>query len=51
MLAEEDWKDLQFELRLDENAQLDEGSLRLHWSLNEAGLGLNSYVFDNGVSA
>lgn len=48
MLAEEDWKDLQFELRLDENAQLDEGSLRLHWSLNEAGLGLNSYVFDNG---
>ncbi|MGB1233298.1 MAG: hypothetical protein ACPHF0_03905, partial [Poseidonia sp.] len=48
MLAEEDWKDLQFELRLDENAQLDESSLRLHWSLNEAGLGLNSYVFDNG---
>ena len=48
MLSEEDWKDLQFELRLDENAQLDETSLRLHWSLNEAGLGLNSYVFDNG---
>ena len=48
MLSEEDWKDLQFELRLDENAQLDENSLRLHWSLNEAGLGLNSYVFDNG---
>ena len=48
MLVEEDWKDLQFELRLDENAQLDESTLRLHWSLNEAGLGLNSYVFDNG---
>ena len=48
MLAEDDWNDLQFELRLDENAQLDENSLRLHWSLNEAGLGLNSYVFDNG---
>ena len=48
MLSEEDWKDLQFELRLDENAQLDESSLRLRWSLNEAGLGLNSYVFDNG---
>ena len=48
MLEEEEWKDLQFELRLDENAQLDENTLRLHWSLNEAGLGLNSYVFDNG---
>ena len=48
MLDEEVWKDLQFELRLDENARLDESSLRLHWSLNEAGLGLNSYVFDNG---
>jgi hypothetical protein len=48
MLVEEEWEDLQFELRLDENAQLDEGTLRLHWSLNEAGLGLNSYVFDNG---
>ena len=48
MLEEDEWKDLQFELRLDENAQLDEGTLRLHWSLNEAGLGLNSYVFDNG---
>ncbi len=48
MLVEEAWKELQFELRLDENAQLDEATLRLHWSLNEAGLGLNSYVFDNG---
>ena len=48
MLEEDEWKDLQFELRLDENAQLDESTLRLHWSLNEAGLGLNSYVFDNG---
>ena len=48
MLVEEEWKDLQFELRLNENAQLDESTLRLHWSLNEAGLGLNSYVFDNG---
>ena len=48
MLVEDEWKDLQFELRLDENAQLDETTLRLHWSLNEAGLGLNSYVFDNG---
>jgi hypothetical protein len=48
MLVEEEWKDLQFELRLNENAQLDENTLRLHWSLNEAGLGLNSYVFDNG---
>jgi hypothetical protein len=27
---------------------LDEASLTLHWSLNEAGLGLNSYVFENG---
>ena len=48
MLAEEEWEGLQFELRLDENARLDAESLRLHWSLNEAGLGLNSYVFDNG---
>ena len=48
MLVEEEWKDLQFELRLGENAQLDESTLRLHWSLNEAGLGLSSYVFDNG---
>ena len=47
-LAEDEWKDLKFELRLAENAQLDEASLTLHWSLNEAGLGLNSYVFDNG---
>ena len=48
MLSEDTWQDLQFELRLDENARLDADSLRLHWSLNEAGLGLNSYVFDNG---
>jgi hypothetical protein len=48
VLAETMWKDLQIELRLSENAQLDESSLRLHWSLNEAGLGLNSYVYDNG---
>ena len=48
MLAENEWKDMEFELRLDENARLDESTLRLHWSLNEAGLGLNSYVFDNG---
>lgn len=48
MLVEEAWEDLQFELRLHENARLDPDSLRLHWSLNEAGLGLNSYVFDNG---
>ena len=48
VLLEEAWKDLQFELRLDENAQLNASTLRLHWSLNEAGLGLNSYVFDNG---
>jgi hypothetical protein len=48
MLAEDEWQGLQFELRLDENARLDADTLRLHWSLNEAGLGLNSYVFDNG---
>jgi len=48
VLVEEEWKDLQFELRLSENAQLDASSLRMHWSLNEAGLGLNSFVFDNG---
>jgi hypothetical protein len=48
LLAEDAWKDLEFELRLAENARLDEASLMLHWSLNEAGLGLNSYVFDNG---
>ena len=48
VLSEEMWKDMQIEIRLSENAQLDESSLRLHWSLNEAGLGLNSYVFDNG---
>lgn len=48
MLAEDEWKDMEFELRLDENARLDESTLLLHWSLNEAGLGLNSYVFDNG---
>ena len=48
MLVEEAWEGLQFELRLHENARLDPDSLRLHWSLNEAGLGLNSYVFDNG---
>ena len=48
MLSEEEWEGLQFELRLDENARLDPDSLQLHWSLNEAGLGLNSYVFDNG---
>lgn len=47
-LEEEDWKNLQFELRLNENARLDESSLQLHWSLNEAGLGINSYVYDNG---
>ena len=47
-LKEEDWKNLQFELRLNENARLDESSLRLHWSLNEAGLGINSYVYENG---
>ena len=47
-LKEEDWKGLQFELRLNESAQLDESTLRLHWSLNEAGLGINSYVYDNG---
>lgn len=48
MLVEDEWQGLQFELRLEENARLDVDSLRLHWSLNEAGLGLNSYVFDNG---
>jgi hypothetical protein len=48
ILDEESWSDLQFELRLDENARIDESSLALHWSLNEAGLGLNSYVYDNG---
>jgi len=48
MLTEEEWQGLQFELRLDENARLDAETLRLHWSLNEAGLGLSSYVFDNG---
>ncbi len=48
VLGEEMWSDLKFELRLAENARLDESSLRLHWSLNEAGLGLNSYTFDNG---
>ncbi len=48
LLTEDDWDDLRFELRLAENARLDEESLTLHWSLNEAGLGLNSYVFDNG---
>ena len=47
-LKEEDWKNLQFELRLKENARLDESSLRLHWSLNEAGLGINSYIYENG---
>ena len=48
ILAEDMWSDLQIELRLTENARLDESSLTLHWSLNEAGLGINSYVFDNG---
>lgn len=48
VLTEEMWRDLSFELRLAENARLDESSLRLHWSLNEAGLGLSSYTFDNG---
>ena len=50
-LKEEDWKGLQFELRLNETSQLDESTLRLHWSLNEAGLGRNSYVYDNGSIA
>jgi hypothetical protein len=49
VLTEEMWSNLQFELRLTENARLDETTLFLHWSLNEAGLGLNSYVFDNGT--
>ena len=49
VLSEEMWNNLQFELRLTENARLDESTLFLHWSLNEAGLGLNSYVFDNGT--
>ena len=48
VLTEEMWNEMQFELRLTENARLDETTLYLHWSLNEAGLGLNSYVFDNG---
>ena len=48
VLKEDAWKDLQFELRLSENARLDESTLQLHWSLNEAGLGLNSYTYDNG---
>ena len=48
VLKEASWRDLQFELRLDENARLDESSLHLHWSLNEAGMGLNSYTYDNG---
>ena len=48
MLEEEAWEDLQFELRLDENARLNASTLRLHWSLNEAGGVVNSYVFDNG---
>ena len=47
MLTEDEWQGLQFELRLDENARLDAETLRLHWSLNEAGP-VNSYVFDNG---
>jgi hypothetical protein len=49
VLSEEMWNNLQFELRLTENARLDESTLFLHWSLNEAGLGLNSYIFDNGT--
>ncbi|MCH1541096.1 MAG: hypothetical protein L7S56_06685 [Candidatus Poseidonia sp.] len=49
VLTEEDWNNLQFELRLNESARIDEESLTLHWSLNEAGLGINSYVFDNGT--
>ena len=48
VLSEEEWTDLNFELRLNENARLDEGTLMLHWSLNDAGLGLNSYLYDNG---
>ena len=48
MLEEEAWEDLQFELRLDENARINASTLRLHWSLNEAGGVVNSYVFDNG---
>ena len=48
VLLEEAWSDLQFELRLDENAQLNASTLRLHWSLNEAGMPFNAYVFDNG---
>lgn len=48
VLSEEEWADLTFELRLNENARLDESTLRLHWSLNDAGLGLNSYLYDNG---
>lgn len=48
LLTEERWSNLVFELRLFEEAQLDAESLRLHWSLNQAGLGVNSYVYDNG---
>jgi len=48
LLTEDLWTDLVFELRLFEEAQLDVESLRLHWSLNQAGLGLNSYMYDNG---
>ena len=48
VLKEDAWKDLQFELRLRENARVGESTLQLHWSLNEAGLGLNSYTYDNG---
>jgi len=48
LLTESMWDGLTFELRMHEAAQMNAGSLMLHWSLNEAGLGLNSYVFDNG---
>ena len=35
VLKEDAWKDLQFELRLSENARLDESTLQLHWSLRQ----------------
>ena len=48
LLTEDRWSSLLFELRLFEEAQLDAESLQLHWSLNQAGLGVNSYTYDNG---
>ena len=50
LLTEAMWSGLTFELRMHEMAQLNAASLRLHWSLNQAGLGLNSYVYDNGTT-